>query len=66
MSRLRDLLDKGQPAAGIQLRFGSPAIAELAGHAGFDWVLLVGGDEPLSADAFKGAVAQLAFLKEEG
>ena len=39
-SRLKNLLDDGKPAFGIQLRFGSPAIAELAGLAGFDWVLI--------------------------
>ncbi len=39
-SRLRTLLDEGKPAFGIQLRFGSPAIAELAGLAGFDWILI--------------------------
>ncbi len=40
MSRLKDLLDAGSPAIGIQLRFGSPGIAEMAGLAGFDWLLL--------------------------
>ncbi len=39
-NRLKDLLDTGKPAFGIQLRFGSPAIAELVGLAGFDWVLI--------------------------
>lgn len=39
-SRLRTLLDEGKPAFGIQLRFGSPVIAELAGLAGFDWILI--------------------------
>ncbi len=39
-SRLSDLLDTDAPAFGIQLRFGSPAIAELAGLAGFDWILI--------------------------
>ncbi len=39
-SRLKSLLDDGKPAFGIQLRFGSPAIAELAGLAGFDWILI--------------------------
>ena len=39
-SRLRTLLDEGKPAFGIQLRFGSSAIAELAGLAGFDWILI--------------------------
>lgn len=40
ISRLKDLLDADEPAFGIQLRFGSPAIAELAGLAGFDWILI--------------------------
>ena len=40
MNRLRELLDGGAAALGLQLRFGSPAIAELAGRAGFDWILL--------------------------
>ena len=39
-SRLKDLLDEGKPAFGAQLRFGSPAVAELAGLAGFDWLLI--------------------------
>ena len=39
-SRLRNLLDAGKPAIGLQLRFGSPGIAELAGLAGFDWILI--------------------------
>ena len=39
-SRIRNLLEADKPAFGIQLRFGSPAIAELAGLAGFDWLLI--------------------------
>jgi len=39
-NRLKNLLDAGKPAIGIQLRFGTPAIAELAGLAGFDWLLI--------------------------
>ncbi|MBT4099688.1 MAG: hypothetical protein HOM68_18455 [Gemmatimonadetes bacterium] len=39
-SHLKGLLDAGSPAIGIQLRFGSPGIAEMAGLAGFDWLLL--------------------------
>lgn len=38
-SRLKDLLDRGKIAFGAQLRFGSPAIAEMFGHAGFDYVV---------------------------
>jgi hypothetical protein len=40
MSHLKGLLDAGSLAVGIQLRFGSPGIAEMAGLAGFDWLLL--------------------------
>ena len=39
-NHLKKLLDAGKPAFGIQVRFGSPAIVELAGLAGFDWVLI--------------------------
>ena len=39
-SRLRELLDSGKVAVGTQARFGSPAIVELLGAAGFDWVLI--------------------------
>jgi len=39
-NRFKELLDAGKPAIGSQLRFGNPAIAEMFGHAGFDWLLL--------------------------
>jgi 4-hydroxy-2-oxoheptanedioate aldolase len=39
-NRLKDLLETDKAAIGIQLRFGVAAIAELAGLAGFDWILL--------------------------
>ena len=39
-NRMKDLLRAGKTAIGAQLRFGSPAIAELFGHAGFDYVVL--------------------------
>lgn len=39
-NRMKERLDAGQPAIGSQLRFGSPAIAELFGHAGFDWLVI--------------------------
>src|SRR3990172_3212077 len=37
-NRLRELLNAEKVAIGAQLRFGSPAIAELFGLAGFDWL----------------------------
>ena len=39
-NRLKELLETGKVAIGAQLRFGVPAIAELFGAAGFDWVLI--------------------------
>ena len=39
-NRLKDLLAAGKPAIGAQLRFGSPAIAELFGYAGYDWLVI--------------------------
>jgi len=38
--RLREKLGAGEPAMGAQLRFGSPAIAELFGLVGFDWIVI--------------------------
>jgi 2-keto-3-deoxy-L-rhamnonate aldolase RhmA len=39
-NRLKGVLDAGEVAIGAQLRFGAPAIAELFGTAGFDWLLI--------------------------
>ena len=39
-NRLQDLLNEGKCALATQLRFGSPGIAELFGHAGFDWIII--------------------------
>ena len=39
-NRMQDLLSAGKPAIGAQLRFGSSAIAELFGHAGYDWLVI--------------------------
>jgi len=49
-NRLKQLLDTGKPAIGIQLRFGTPAITELAGLAGFDWVLIDTEHAPQTPD----------------
>ena len=37
---LKQRLAAGKVAIGAQLRFGTPAIAELFGAAGFDWILI--------------------------
>jgi len=39
-NRMKEKLMAGEVVLGAQLRFGSPAIAELFGHAGFDYVVL--------------------------
>lgn len=55
-SRLKNLLDTDKPAFGIQLRFGSPAIAELAGLAGFDWLLIDTEHAPQTPVAVQGQI----------
>jgi 2-keto-3-deoxy-L-rhamnonate aldolase RhmA len=39
VNRMKEKLMAGEVVLGAQLRFGSPAIAELFGHAGFDYVV---------------------------
>ena len=39
-NRIKDQFAAGKPAFGAQLRFGSPAIAELCGHSGFDFLVV--------------------------
>lgn len=55
-NRLKQLLDSGKVAIGAQLRFGSPAIAELFGLAGFDWLLI---DTEHAPQTPPGVLAQL-------
>ena len=45
-NRTKALLDAGKVAFGVQLRFGTPAIAELFAHAGFDFVMTDGEHAP--------------------
>ena len=62
-NRLRELLDSGEPALGTQLRFGSPAIAELFGAAGFDFVVIDGEHAPQTPS---GIQAQIQGLGSTG
>lgn len=39
-NRIKEKLDNNTPAFGAQLRFASPAIAELFGHSGFDYIVI--------------------------
>jgi 4-hydroxy-2-oxoheptanedioate aldolase len=45
-NRLKELLDAGEVVFGAQLRFGSPAVAELFGLAGFDYLVVDGEHAP--------------------
>ena len=58
-SRLKQLLTAGKPAIGTQLRFGSPAIAELYGHGGFDWLVIDTEHAPQSPESI---MAQLMAI----
>ena len=57
--RLKERLGEGRAAVGAQLRFGSPAIAEMFGHAGFDWIVIDSEHAPQTPD---GIQAQLQAL----
>ena len=39
-NRLKERLSRGEVSVGTQLRLGTPAIAELCGLAGFEWIVL--------------------------
>jgi 4-hydroxy-2-oxoheptanedioate aldolase len=39
-NRVRERLRAGEPTVGCFLGLGSPSVAELLGHAGFDWLLV--------------------------
>lgn len=58
-SRLKELISAGKPAIGAQLRFGSPAIAELYGHGGFDWLVVDTEHAPQSPESI---MAQLMAI----
>jgi 2-dehydro-3-deoxyglucarate aldolase len=58
-NRLKELLDGGKVPIGAQLRFGSPAIAELFGLAGYDWILI---DTEHAPQTPRGVQAQLQAI----
>ena len=55
-NHFRTLLDAGEAAIGAQLRFGAPAIAELYGCAGFDFLII---DGEHAAQTPTGVLAQI-------
>ena len=56
-NRIKNQLARGKPAFGAQLRFGSPAIAELCGHSGFDFLVIDSEHAPQTPDWHSGAIA---------
>lgn len=55
-NHFKKLIDAGEVAIGTQLRFGSPAIAELYGCAGFDFAII---DAEHAAQTATGILAQI-------
>ena len=73
-NRVKELLAAGKVAIGAQLRFGSPAIAELFARAGFDYIIpdcehapqtTIGVQAQLQAIAGTGAVPIVRVLKND-
>ena len=56
-NRLKEKLDAGGVAIGSQARFGSSAIAELFGLAGFDFVVIDSEHAPQDSRHRSGATA---------
>ena len=59
-NRLKTLLDAGNVAIGAQLRFGSPAIAELLGCASFDCVVFAAEHAPQTRPGILSQIQGLA------
>jgi 2-keto-3-deoxy-L-rhamnonate aldolase RhmA len=58
-NRTKELLSAGKVAVGAQLRFGSPAIAELMALAGFDWIII---DTEHAPQTPNGVLAQIQAI----
>ena len=52
-NHMKSLLDAGKPVIGAQLRLGSPAVAELFGCAGFDYVIFDSEHAPQAASEIR-------------
>jgi 2-keto-3-deoxy-L-rhamnonate aldolase RhmA len=57
---MKDKLAAGKVVVGAQLRFGSPAIAELFGHAGFDYVVFDSEHAPQTPAGIQAQIQALA------
>ena len=59
-NQLRNLLAEGQPCIGAQMRSGSPALAELFGCAGFDYLVFDAEHAPQTAPMILAQIQALA------
>jgi 2-keto-3-deoxy-L-rhamnonate aldolase RhmA len=59
-NRMKEMLLAGRTVLGAQLRFGSPAIAELFGHAGFDYIVLDSEHAPQTPTGIQAQIQALA------
>ena len=59
-NRLSTLLAEGQPCIGAQMRSGSPALAELFGCAGFDYLVFAAEHAPQTPPMLLAQIQALA------
>lgn len=60
INRLKSALTAGEVQYGIWLSSGSPHLAEMAGHAGFDWCLIDGEHGPTAVTDLTGQLQALS------
>ena len=60
---MKQTLNEGKVAIGPQLRFGSPAIAEMFALAGFDFVILDGEHAPQTPIGIQGQLQAIGNAK---
>jgi len=65
-NRLKKLLQQGKIAIGAQLRFGSPAIAELFGLAGFDYIVIDSEHAPQTPVGVQAQLQAIGCTKATG
>ena len=59
-NHMKSLLDAGKPVIGAQLRLGSPAVAELFGCAGFDYLIFDSEHAPQTATEIRAQIMGLS------
>src|SRR5437879_7628863 len=54
---LKQRLDAGKAAFGVMCTFPSPAVVEMLGHLGFDWILLDNEHGSITVDTVEACIA---------